>query len=80
MASPTCGDHGMHLRRAIDAEDSDLAIFAKLGSGVRLALDFVVDLGAGGKEAAVSEKVLWGAGSEQGVPCGPDVEFGGSPR
>ena len=78
VARPAGRDDGVHLRGAVDAQHGDLAIPAKLGGRVGVALDFGVDLGARGQESRVGEDFFGAVRVQESVPCGDDVERGGS--
>ena len=54
----------MNLCGAVDTQDGDFAVFAEFRRGVRLALYFFVDFGAGGEESRVGEEVFGGVGGE----------------
>ena len=76
MPSPADGDDGVDLCGAVDAQDGEFAVFAEFGGGVGVALDFLVDFGAGGEEAWVGEEGFGVGGVQEGVPCGGDVVLG----
>lgn len=76
---PSCCDDTVDLHLAVDSEDCNLSIFAKLRWRMSLLLNLLVDLSSSVEQSYVVQDVFRTVCSEQCFPCRDHVKLRRSP-